>query len=265
MTSDPATTSSDPVPDEGPVPDDGPAPDEGPGADAPPARPSAAEYDLRKRLRVMGAVLAGGVAALLAVVLWLGVAVPAQQEAAGYNDADRVYAQVMAEHHAQVVELAALAPGRGENPEVLGLVHEMGTTAAEQADALAGWMSDRRIPVPASVTASLTLAESGGLDGSEDDGGDGSGPRAPAGGHAHGAGSGHGMLTPEQIDRMARLRGEEFDAALVDALIEHHQGGLQPVDEQLAGGTDADVTALATAEKKRIRAELDRLGTVTGP
>ncbi|GAA1864556.1 DUF305 domain-containing protein [Myceligenerans crystallogenes] len=226
-------------------------------------------YDLGKRLRVMGAILAAGIAAVLAVVLWLGVAVPAQQAADGYSDADRVYAQVMAEHNAQAIELASLAPARSDNPVVLELVHEVGSASAEQADALAVWLAERRIPVPASATAALALVEAGGLDGTRDDGAAGSGPRAPAGlQHVHGKGTDHGMLTPEQIDAMSQLEEAEFDAALLGALIEHHYGGLEPADEEIAGGRDADAIALAEAERERISGEANRLQemlAVVGP
>lgn len=249
-----------PVPPSDTLPDDGT-----PGADSPPA-PSSGDYDLRKRLRVMGAIVAGGFAAALALAYWLGIAVPAQQAAEGYNDTDRVYAQVMSEHNAQAVELASLAPSRSENARVLRLAHDVGTTSAEQADALAGWLRDRTVPVPASAVTALALYEAGGLEGAGDDGdGDGSGPRAPAGlTHVHGTETDHGMLTPEQVTQMARLDGAEFDAALIGALIEHHYGGLEPVDDAIADGMDPDATALATAERRRIRAEAEELVDLLG-
>lgn len=254
----PSEARPDDVPD-GDVPHDGVHDDDVPGGEAPAAPPSGG-YGLGRRLRVMGAVLAGGIAAALALVYWLGVAVPAQQAAEGYNDADRVYAQVMAEHNAQAVELASLAPNRSENRLVLETAHGVGTASAEQTDALAAWLRDRRVPVPASATTALALVESGGLDGTADDDGDGSGPRAPAGlAHVHGTETDHGMLTPEQITQLARLDGAEFDAALMGALVEHHYGGLQPVDEVIADGMDPDAKALAEAERQRIRAEVEQL------
>ncbi|MBE1877945.1 DUF305 domain-containing protein [Myceligenerans pegani] len=249
-----------PVPPSDVLSDDG-----APGGDAPPAPPSGS-YGLRKRLRVMGAILAGGIAAALALTYWLGVAVRAQQAAEGYNDADRVYAQVMAEHNAQAVELASLAPNRSENPRVLEFAHEIGTTSAAQTGALAGWLRDRMVPVPGSATTALALVEAGGLEGAGDDGGgDGSGPRAPAGlNHVHGTETDHGMLTPEQITQLARLNGAEFDAALLGALVEHHYGGLQPADEVIADGMDRDARALAKAERQRIRAEVEDLVELLG-
>lgn len=228
--------------------------------DAPPAPPPGG-YDLRKRLRAMGAILAGGIAAVLALTYWLGVSVPAQQAAEGYNDADRIYAQIMAEHNAQAIELASLAPHRSEDPRVLELTLEFGTTAAEQADALAAWLRDRRIPVPGSAVTALALYEAGGLSGTgENGGGDGSGPRAPAGlNHVHGTETDHGMLSADEIVQLARLDGAEFDAALVEALIDHHNGGLQPVDDEITDGMDPDAIALAEAERQRIRAEAEQL------
>ncbi len=224
-----------------------------------------AAYGLGRRLRIMGAVLAGGLAVVLALLLWLGVLVPAKQEAAGYSDADSVYAATAIEHNAQAVQLAALAPGRSTDDDVLALAVEVGEASAARVDELAAWLEARDIPVPAAGREALALAE-GGLTTELPD--DGSGPRAGATAHSHEGGN-HGMLTDEQIDAMAGLEGSEFDIALLAALVEHHYGGLQPADKEIEGGMDAEAVALAQAEADAIRIEVedvrDLLADVGGP
>ncbi|GAA2238131.1 hypothetical protein GCM10010413_43910 [Promicromonospora sukumoe] len=229
-----------------------------------PTAPASA-YGLGRRLRIMGAVLAGGLAVVLALLLWLGVLVPAKQEAAGYSDADSGYAATAIEHNAQAVQLAALAPGRSTDDDVLALAVEVGEASAGRVDELAAWLEARDIPVPAAGREALALAE-GGLTTEVPD--DGSGPRAGATAHSHEGGN-HGMLTDEQIDGMARLEGSEFDIALLAALVEHHYGGLQPADKEIEGGMDAEAVALAQSEADAIRVEVedvrDLLADVGGP
>lgn len=223
------------------------------------------EYGLRRRLRLMGAVLAGGLAVVLALLLWLGVLVPAKQEAAGYSDADAAYAAVAIEHNAQAVQLTALAPGRSTDDEVLALAVEVGEASAGRVEKLAVWLEARDIPVPAAGREALALAEDG-LDTELPD--DGSGPRAGTSAHSHEGGN-HGMLTDEQVNGIAALQAQDFDIALLAALVEHHYGGLQPADKEITGGEDAEAKALAQAEADAIRIEVeevrDVLAAIGGP
>ncbi|MCP2267419.1 DUF305 domain-containing protein [Promicromonospora thailandica] len=227
------------------------------------APPSA--YGLGRRLRIMGAVLAGGLAVTLALLLWLGVFVPAKQEAAGYSDADSSYAATAIEHNAQAVQLAALAPGRSDDDAVLALAVEVGEASAGRVRLLADWLEARDIPVPPSGREALALAENG-LETELPD--DGSGPRAGSTAHSHEGGN-HGMLTDEQVNGIAALTATDFDIALLAALVEHHYGGLQPADEEIENGKDAEAMALAQAEADAIRVEVedvrDLLASVGGP
>ena len=236
-----------------------------PSGSVPDAATPAPEYGLRRRLRLMGAVLAGGLAVVLALLLWLGVLVPAKQQAAGYSDADAVYAAVAIEHNAQAVQLTALAPGRSTDDEVLALAVEVGEASAGRVKDLAAWMEARDIPVPVAGQEALALAEDG-LDTELPD--DGSGPRAGTTAHSHEGGN-HGMLTDAQVNGIAALHARDFDIALLAALVEHHYGGLQPADQEITGGEDAEAIALAQAEADAIRVEVedvrDALAAIGGP
>ncbi|WP_423462706.1 DUF305 domain-containing protein [Promicromonospora sp. MS192] len=226
---------------------------------------ASSRYDLGRRLRIMGAVLAGGLAVVLALLLWLGVLVPAKQEAAGYSEADSRYAALSIEHNAQAVQLAALAPGRSDDEEVLALAVEVGEASAGRVRELADWLEARDIPVPAAGREALALADAGLTTELPDDG---SGPRAGSTAHSHEGGN-HGMLTDAQVNGIAALQSTDFDIALLAALVEHHYGGLQPADEEIEGGEDAEAKALAQAEADAIRVEVedvrDLLADVGGP
>ncbi|MFC8799486.1 DUF305 domain-containing protein [Promicromonospora sp. NPDC057138] len=246
------STTEETTPPSGDVPDQGPT-----------ATPSA--YGLGRRLRIMGAVLAGGLAVVLALLLWLGVLVPAKQEAAGYSDADAGYVAVAIEHNAQAVQLAALAPGRSTDDDVLALAVDVGEASAGRVRELADWLEARDIPVPAAGQEALALAEDG-FDTELPD--DGSGPRVGATAHSHEGGN-HGMLTDAQVNGIASLHATDFDIALLAALVEHHYGGLQPADQEIEGGKDAEAKALAQSDADAIRIEVedvrDLLAAVGGP
>lgn len=236
-----------------------------PPSGAAPDGEAASAYGLGRRLRIMGAVLAGGLAVVLALLLWLGVLVPAKQEAAGYSDADATYAAVAIEHNAQAVQLTALAPGRSRDDAVLALAVEVGEASAERVRKLADWQEARDIPVPVAGQEALALAEDGLTTELPDDG---SGPRAGTTAHSHEGGN-HGMLTDAQVNGIAALTASDFDIALLAALVEHHYGGLQPADEEISGGTDAEAKALAQAEADAARVEVeeirDLLASIGGP
>lgn len=221
----------------------------------PPPPPRPAGYGLGRRLRIMGAVLAGGLATVLALLLWLGVLVPAQQEAAGYSSADVAYAEVMVEHNAQAVQLTALAPGRSTDPAVLDAAVEVAEASVGRIRELAAWLEARDVPVPTAGAEALALAEDG-FDATLP--GDGNGPRAGVHAHSHEGGN-HGMLTDQQVDVIAALDGRAFDTALLGALVEHHEGGLRPAEEQVEGGRDAGARALARSEADAILGELGEL------
>jgi len=77
------------------------------------------------------------------------------------------------------------------------------------------------------------------------------------------------MLTDAQVNGIAALHATDFDIALLAALVEHHYGGLQPADEEISGGEDAEAKALAQSEADAIRVEVEEvrevLAAIGGP
>jgi uncharacterized protein (DUF305 family) len=78
-----------------------------------------------------------------------------------------------------------------------------------------------------------------------------------------------GILTPEQLSRLDRARGTEFDRLFLTSMIYHHQGAITMVDELLGaqGAAQdglvfrfaADVHADQTTEIERMRRMLAAL------
>ncbi|WP_125772692.1 DUF305 domain-containing protein [Antribacter gilvus] len=213
----------------------------------------------RRRLKAVLIVLAIGVALNAGLYLWLGVSVPARQEAAGYSESDAIYADVMLVHHAQAVELASLAQGRTEDPEILAMADEITEVSSTRIEELGTWLRDRGIPVPDAASSALALA-------AEEAPEEGSGPRTVVGGHEHGADAPpHGMLSPEQVEVVAGLEGTLFELHLLDGLIRHHDGAVTLAGDEIYAGEDDELVALAEAEKAETEAQLERLRELLGP
>ncbi|MGC4084416.1 MAG: DUF305 domain-containing protein [Vicinamibacterales bacterium] len=75
-----------------------------------------------------------------------------------------------------------------------------------------------------------------------------------------------GMLTPEQMQRLAAAKGPEFDRLFLEGMIAHHQGALAMVEELMKKpgaaqeseiyGFVSDVVADQSAEIERMSAML---------
>jgi uncharacterized protein (DUF305 family) len=73
-----------------------------------------------------------------------------------------------------------------------------------------------------------------------------------------------GMLTADELDALADLRGTEFDRAWMEGMIRHHEGAIVMADEVTANGKDAGVRALAAQIITAQRAEIDEMRALLG-
>jgi uncharacterized protein (DUF305 family) len=135
---------------------------------------------------------------------------------APYTAADVAFMQGMIGHHAQAVAMAAFAePNRAASP-VRVLAGRIAVAQADEIDFMIDWLTQRKQAVP---------------------------PRDGSDHAAHGAHAGHdaaapgampGMLTPAQMDTLARARGQAFDWYFLTYMIQHHRGAIAMVDELMA-------------------------------
>ncbi|HEX6587405.1 MAG TPA: DUF305 domain-containing protein [Longimicrobiales bacterium] len=163
---------------------------------------------------------------------------------APYVEADVAFMQGMIAHHGQALEMTSLAPARTTNATLLSLAERIDLTQQQEIARMTRWLDARgeTAPEPAAYRE-----------------------------HAdHGAHAGHmpGMLTPEQMARLASASGSEFDALFLESMIRHHEGALTMVAElQAAGGGlepeifrfAADVDADQRAEIARMQSLLTRI------
>jgi uncharacterized protein (DUF305 family) len=118
-----------------------------------------------------------------------------------YVPADGEFMRRMIAHHAQALEMAALAPERAASPDVRTLARRIAAGQQAEIGLMSRWLEER------------------GLVG--------------AGAHEHGAGS-PGMLTPAQMQELERAGAGSFDRLFLAYMIQHHEGAVEMVDDLFA-------------------------------
>ncbi len=156
-------------------------------------------------------------------------------DAESFNASDVMFAQMMIPHHEQAIEMSdiALDPTTGAGDSVRELATAIKAAQdpeiAEMTSLLGGWgMSTEMDP---SMDHSDMMS---------------------------------GMLTLDEIDDLADLRGEAFDRAWLEAMIRHHEGAIDMAEDVIADGTDASMRALAERVITAQRAEIDEMRALLG-
>jgi uncharacterized protein (DUF305 family) len=71
-----------------------------------------------------------------------------------------------------------------------------------------------------------------------------------------------GMLTPEEMQKLATVKGVEFDRLFLSGMIKHHNGALIMVDDLFAtpgAAQESDIYAFASDVVADQRMEMDRM------
>ncbi|WP_233257708.1 DUF305 domain-containing protein [Micromonospora sp. S4605] len=110
--------------------------------------------------------------------------------------------------------MTALVPDRADSQEVSLLAQRIETSQRDEIAQMQRWLTERGEQVP--------------------------GPHAQHAGHDAVM---PGMLTPEQLGRLGRARGAEFDRLFLDLMIRHHNGALTMVEQLYAAGGGLAISA----------------------
>jgi uncharacterized protein (DUF305 family) len=145
-----------------------------------------------------------------------------------YNQLDVTFVRMMIAHHTQAIQLAALAPGRAGDPQILAVAERIRGAQLPEIALMKGWLGTRKLPV-------------------ED----------PRGGHDH-AGM-QGMQSPEAISALAGLTGAQFDRRFVELMSAHHAGAVQMATDLLKVGRNQQIDELATSIVAEQSIEIQRM------
>ena len=166
----------------------------------------------------------------------VGAAKAADLSKVQHTAADVKFMQGMIGHHTQALEMAALLPGRSTSENMMLLAKRIEVSQADEIKMMQDWLQQRGQTLP-----------------------------DPHAHHAPGAPLMPGMLSAEEMGRLAAAKGVEFDRLFLQFMIKHHAGALQMVTELFASpgaGQEADIFAFASDVDADQRMEIDRMGAM---
>jgi uncharacterized protein (DUF305 family) len=153
-----------------------------------------------------------------------------------HTAADVKFMQGMIGHHAQAIEMTELLKSRTASEDMKKLALRIEVSQADEIKMMQEWLTSRGEQVPNEHAH-----------------------------HMHGATLMPGMLTADEMGRLAAAQGVEFDKLFLEFMIKHHAGALTMVEELFASagaGQDSDIFAFASDVEADQRMEIDRMGAM---
>jgi uncharacterized protein (DUF305 family) len=153
-----------------------------------------------------------------------------------HTEADVHFLHMMIPHHAQALEMTALAAQHAASDVVRQMALRMQISQRDEIAWIERWLRARGEPMPEAHHA---------------------GAMAPM----------PGMLTPEEMDLLRAARGEEFDRLFLGSMIRHHEGAITMVEGLFAtpgAGQQSEVYQFAADVESDQRMEIDRMAAVLG-
>jgi uncharacterized protein (DUF305 family) len=159
----------------------------------------------------------------------------ASVEAGG--DADVDFATEMIQHHRQAVDMADLAADRASSQEVKDLATKIKGAQDPEIKTMSGWLTSWGEEVPADMS---------GMEG-------------------HDMSSGMpGMMSSEDMDKLEKASGAEFDKMFLEMMVEHHEGAVEMAKTEKADGEYGPATKLADDVIVAQTAEIEQMNKMLG-
>lgn len=165
----------------------------------------------------------------------------APQSAAGFNDTDVMFAQMMIPHHEQAVEMAKVVLAKSANAEVKKIATAIEAAQAPEITRMNGWLAAWGKP-----TAMPSTGGTGGMSGMD-----------------HGTGT-DGMMSDADMQKFRAATGAELDSQFLQMMIVHHNGAITMAEDELAKGVNTDARKLAEAVKTSQSAEVQQMQKLLG-
>jgi uncharacterized protein (DUF305 family) len=144
--------------------------------------------------------------------------------------------QGMIGHHAQALEMVALLKTHSASDDMKKLALRIELSQDDEINMMQRWLEVRGQQVPNRNAM-----------------------------HMHGATLMPGMLTPDEMKRLADAKGAEFDRLFLEGMIKHHGGALAMVADLLStpgAAQESDVFAFVSDVEADQRMEIDRMGSM---
>ncbi len=181
--------------------------------------------------------------ALTALALLAGAAprAGAGQPAPRYAKADAEFFQGMIAHHAQAITMSVLMARRTRNGPLNSLAERIIVSQRDEIKLMRRWLLEHGADAPD--------------------------PMAHPEHHDHGALM-PGMLTPEQMTRLAAATGPGFERLFLEGMIQHHEGAITMTTALFAtkgAAEDLVVYTMASDIEADQRAEIARMRALLKP
>ena len=156
----------------------------------------------------------------------------ASAKVGAHNDADVSFSKEMIQHHRQAVDMAELAASRASSQEVKELATKIKGAQDPEIKTMSGWLTSWGEEVPEDMS---------GMDMSS---------------------SMPGMMSSEDMDKLEKASGAEFDKMFLEMMVKHHEGAVTMAKTEKSDGKYGPAVKLAddviTAQTAEIK-EMNKL------
>lgn len=149
-----------------------------------------------------------------------------QADTGSADPVDAKFAQMMIPHHQQALDMAALAPTRASDPQVLSLAREIAAAQQPEIDQMTAWLAAR---------GAATISD-------------------------HSDHEMAGMAGDDDMAALAGSTGADFDRRFLALMIAHHEGALT-MSEPVRASSDPEIRQLAAAI---VAAQTDEIALMRG-
>ncbi|MFH0517293.1 DUF305 domain-containing protein [Streptomyces sp. M41] len=167
-----------------------------------------------------------------------------------HNDQDVAFAQGMITHHRQALEMSESAAGRASSAKVEDLAARIERAQGPEIEKMSGWLKTWGEEVPSATP------------GADHSGGHTGGGSGGSGGTGHSGMA--GMMDAEDMTRLMKASGKDFDTLFLTLMIEHHEGAVEMATTEKAKGAYGPATELADAVITGQTAEIREMNKLLG-
>jgi uncharacterized protein (DUF305 family) len=179
--------------------------------------PATARYAKEPQMTKRGLTLYAAAASMILLAACGSQDSATTPPAPSFNQADVDYAVDMSMHHSQGITMADLAATQAGSSKVKSLAARIREAQAREVDRIAGWLNDWQSQ----------------------------GATMPPHGHSDEAPDVPGMMSVEEMAKLERVSGREFDRLFLSMMIRHHQGAIQLAQQQTARGASVEAKRVA--------------------
>ena len=166
---------------------------------------------------------------------------PPAKNVSKYTPADAKFMQGMIHHHAQAIDMTELLKTRTASEDMKKLGLRIQVSQTDEIRMMQRWLQGHGAEAPDPHAMHMPGMVMPGMD---------HGPIMP------------GMLTPEEMAKLAQLEGTAFDRFFLEGMIKHHGGAILMVKELFetpGAGQDSIIYAFASDVVADQQMEIDRM------